>query len=205
MDSNVKIKICGLTTKKDIEVVNALEIDYVGFIFAPSKRQVTPEEARMLIGLLNPRIKTVGVFVDEEIDKVNQITDFALIDIAQLHGHETPKECGESTKPVWKSLLISSIKDVDKHVCYPDVSGILLDTFIQGVAGGSGKSFDWKMAKDMLRDKIILAGGLSPLNVLAAIKAIGPQVVDVSSGVETNGIKDLKKMKHFIGSVKGYE
>lgn len=204
MVTKVEIKICGLTTVEDIEKVNKLELDYVGFIFAPSKRQVTPEKAKQLIEKLNPRIKTVGVFVNETIDRVNKIADFCLLDIVQLHGSETPSYCQEICKPVWKALSIGAKEDVERYRLYPDVSGILLDTFRPGIVGGSGQTFSWDLAKDIPKDKLILAGGLSPSNVSLAIDVVMPRIVDVSSGVETNGIKDKEKIKEFIRSVKEY-
>ncbi|HHX60747.1 MAG TPA: phosphoribosylanthranilate isomerase [Epulopiscium sp.] len=207
MATRVEIKICGLRTIEDIEKINNLEIQYIGFVFAPSKRQVTPEQAKKLIQRLNPQIKTVGVFVNETMDKVNEIAAFCPLDIVQLHGDETPLYCSKIRKPVWKSLSIGSAGDVARHAHYPDVSGILLDTFIPGVPGGSGKAFSWDLAVftgGQTPSKIILAGGLSPSNVSLAIKTVGPQVVDVSSGVESDNVKDLDKIKQFIRSVRAY-
>ncbi len=202
MATRVKIKICGLRSLEDIEKINDLDIDYVGFVFAPSKRQVTPEKAKELMEKLNPAIKTVGVFVNEEIGTVNEIAALCQLDIVQLHGSETPRYCTKISRPVWKALAVGIKKDVQRHSAYPDVSGILLDTFIPGVPGGSGETFAWALAKDIPRDRIILAGGLSPANVGHAIDIVRPQVVDVSSGVETDGVKDIDKIKHFIRSVK---
>lgn len=200
-----KIKICGLTSKEDIEMVNGLAIDYVGFVFASSKREVTPRKAKELMKLLNPKIKTVGVFVNEDMSKVNEVAHLCSLDIVQLHGSETPKTCQKSTKPVWKAFSVATIKDVERHLCYPDVAGILLDTFVPGVPGGSGRTFNWDVATGIQRSNIILAGGLSPSNVGSAIDQIRPDVVDVSSGVEKDGVKDLGKIIEFIRSVKGYE
>lgn len=202
MATKVEIKVCGLTRLEDIEMINDLEVDYIGLVFAPSKRQVTPETAKELIKKLDPRIKTVGVFVNQTIDKVNEIADFCLLDIVQVHGDETADECSKIKKPVWKSLSIDTKEDIQRHRAYPDVSGILLDTFIPGVPGGSGKSFSWDLAKDIGRDTIILAGGLSPANVSRAIGLVKPWLVDVSSGVETSGLKDKEKIIKFIRGVK---
>ncbi len=204
MATDIEIKICGLRTMADIETINNLEIDYIGFVFAPSKRQVTPQIARQLIKILNPKIKTVGVFVNEAIEVVNEIADFCPLDMVQLHGDETPLYCSKIIKPVWKSLAVASRNDIERHLEYPDISGILLDNFMPGVPGGSGVAFLWDLAKDIPRDRIILAGGLSPHNAQEAIGKVGPHVVDISSGVETNGVKDKEKIKEFIRSVRAY-
>ena len=204
MATQVEIKICGLKTLADIEKINALDIDYIGFVFAPSKRQIGPQTAKDLIKALNPKIKTVGVFLNEELQKVNDIADYCNLDIVQLHGGESPRYCSQINRPVWKSLSVATIRDIERHRTYPDVSGVLLDTLISGVPGGSGIAFSWDIAKDIPRDNIILAGGLSPGNVSQAIEKVRPQVVDVSSGVESDGVKDIDKIKEFIRSVREY-
>ena len=205
MDTKVHIKICGLQTIQDIEIINDLAVDYVGFVFAPSQRKISPKKAKELKQRLRSDIKTVGIFVNEEISKVNQLAKNCLLDIVQLHGEEPPAYCSQIVRPVWKSLSIGSLEDVARHQDYSLVSGILLDTFIPGLAGGSGQTFDWDMASGLSREKLILAGGLSPSNVLQAIQKVRPHVVDVSSGVETKGIKDRVKIQAFIRSVKEYE
>ena len=204
MPTNIQIKVCGLTTIEEIEQINDLPIDYVGFVFAPSKRQITAKQAKTFRKRLNPRIKTVGVFVNETIGKVNEIADVSQLDIVQLHGNEPPSYCAQVMRPIWKSLSVATEKDVERHLVYLDVAGILLDTLVPGIPGGSGKAFNWDLGKDIPRDNIILAGGLSPANVGLASQIIRPQIVDVSSGVETNGMKDREKIKDFIRSVKEY-
>ena len=204
MVTKTQIKICGLSRLEDIKKINNFNIDYVGFVFAPSKRMIDPEQARILIKNLSPRIKSVGVFVDENLDNVNDIIDYCQLDIAQLHGSENPDYCLKINRPVWKSISISSREDIVKHEMYKKVDGILLDTFTPGLVGGSGRSFAWELAQGLKRDKVILAGGLSPSNVALAIDTLRPKVVDVSSGVESGGIKDFDKIKNFIRSVESY-
>ena len=200
-----KIKICGITRKDEIIGINKLQVDYVGFIFAPSKRQLSPFQARELIKLLNPRIKAVGVFVNENIDKVNEIVDYCNLDIVQLHGDETNDDCLKVSRPVWKSIAIKDRVSADRYKDYPQADGILLDTFVPGLAGGSGKTFDWEIVKDIPEDRIILAGGLTPNNSDNALEKINAPIVDVSTGVETKGLKDMKKIKEFIRSVKAMD
>lgn len=203
---DTKIKICGLKTEEDIEIINQLEIDYIGFVFADSKRKVTPKQAKVLREKLNPNIKAVGVFLNEKIDKVNEIARFCNLDLIQLHGNETNQYCSNVIKPVWKVLPISTLIDINKHKKYTQVDGILLDTLLEGIPGGSGKSFNWEIAKHLYRERFtVLAGGLSPSNVKEAINIVKPHVVDVSSGVEVDGVKNLNKIIEFIRSVEKYE
>lgn len=202
----VEIKICGLQRIEDIEIINKLDVHYAGFIFAPSKRKINIEQAKSLRKLLNPNIKAVGVFVNENIHTINSIANTCNLDIVQFHGEETPLFCSQAIVPVWKALSISSISDINKYQEYPDVHGILLDTFVKGQKGGTGKSFDWSLAREVSEEKFtILAGGLTPDNVHMAIKELRPHIVDVSSGVEVEGYKNRKKIQQFIRRVKEYE
>lgn len=206
MDMKVEIKICGLQRVKDIEIINTLDVQYVGFVFAPSKRKVTVEKVKTLRSLLNSNIKAVGVFVNESIDTVNSIATSCKLDIVQLHGEETPLFCSQVIVPVWKALSISSRSDIRMHRTYPNAAGILLDTFAWGEKGGTGKTFNWSLAKGISKEKFtILAGGLTSDNVHMAIQALKPHIVDVSSGVEVEGCKDKNKIQQFIRRVREYE
>ncbi|MBZ4644792.1 MAG: phosphoribosylanthranilate isomerase [Petroclostridium sp.] len=199
----VKIKICGLTSVRDILFVNQYHPDYVGFVFADSRRKVTPYIAREMIGLLSPSIKKVGVFVNEHIEKVNEISEICQLDIVQLHGNETPYYCLQVNKPVWKAVRVKDAKSLDVIKEYGSVDAILLDTFSEKQYGGTGTIFDWDMVKQAgIDQKIVLAGGLNAANVTSAIKAVRPYCVDVSSSVETDGIKDGAKIKEFIDRVR---
>lgn len=211
-----KVKICGLTRKEDIEFVNELLPEYVGFVFAKSKRQVSPDKAKELISLLNENIQTVGVFQDEDIDKVKNIAECLDLDIIQLHGTEN----GDYVKKlypfiVWKSLSIDAAdyleceellknrvdfhqKNIDKLSEY-EIDALLVDSSVKGVKGGTGISFNWNILNNLvLNKKLILAGGLSSENIEKAIEKAKPYAVDVSSGVEEDGIKNYSKMKSFI-------
>lgn len=187
-----KIKICGLMRDEDISYVNELTPDYIGFILSSGyRRTVDIETARRLKSKLNSNIKVIGVFVDEPINNI--ITDF--IDIVQLHGNETPEYCSKINVPVIKML---NTTDYDKIKEYePFVQYFLFDS-----GKGTGKVFEWnKIPKT--KKPFFLAGGLSSSNIKKAIKEVKPFAVDISSSVETNGIKDYKKIKEVIDIVRG--
>ena len=207
-----KIKICGVTRFEDIDYVNKLLPDYVGFVFAPSKRQVHLSQAKKLIEALDKSIKTVGVFVNEDCAKVKYIAKTLKLDILQFHANEDEIYIKNFKQlNVWKSISISvtkrtnimeNQKKIDTVSVYP-ISAILVDSCIKGINGGSGKSFDWSIFKNLNINKpIVLAGGLSLENITQAIMMVNPYCVDVSSGVETNGFKDYEKMKKFINKVR---
>ncbi len=195
----MKIKICGLTRLVDVEAVNALKPDYVGFVFAPtSKRRVTPDQAAELKRALDPTIEAVGVFVDETPENVAKLLDDGVIDLAQLHGSEDEGYLQElrklTTKPIIKAFRVRSEQDVLDAEKSP-ADHILLDA-----GAGTGTTFDWSLSRKVRRP-YFLAGGLNPDNIDAALE-LNPHAVDVSSGVETDGLKDQKKMAEFIAAVR---
>jgi len=205
----VKIKICGLKRQEDIEYVNELFPDYIGFVFAKSKRQVDSNLAKALGDLLDKRIKKVGVFVDEDINIVKNIAKDADLDILQFHGHEDQAYlCRFKDFTIWKSKSIDvSMKNSDDHIMdeinsYP-IDGVVLDSSIKGVSGGFGERFNWNLIYKLnIEKKLILAGGLTTENVCKALEIAKPYAVDISSGVETDGVKDFKKIKKFIEKVR---
>lgn len=181
-----KIKICGLTRQADIDAVNKYLPDYIGFVFVPeSKRYISFETAKLLKTKLNPKIKVVGVFINEPIEN---IPDF--LDIIQLHGEETQEYITELKNKIKKPVIALA-----KNKTQADY--ILFDN----EQGGSGKTFDWNLIETARL--CFLAGGLNASNVEKAIKKLNPFCVDISSGVETNGIKDEKKIKEIIEIVRG--
>ena len=198
-----KIKICGLKREEDIQYVNELLPDYVGFVFAKSPRQVNADRARELMRSLNKNIKKVGVFLNMEKEEVSHIAESCGLDVLQFHGEETPDYCHSFQQEVWKAFRIkdkNSLKEVEKYV----VDGYLLDTYTFGQYGGSGRTFSWELGRLLKKPKLlILAGGLQPNNVVKAIEALEPDVVDVSSGVEEDGAKSFEKMKQFIKNGRG--
>lgn len=197
-----RIKICGLTREEDIDHVNELKPDYVGFVFATSKRQVTPKEAIKLIEKLDKGIKKVGVFVNPSMEEARRIAEACDLDVLQFHGEEKPEDIIGFPQETWKSFRIKDQESFRELEAY-SVGGYLLDTYVKGQQGGTGKAFDWNIDSNINKNKmIILAGGLSPENVEEAVRKMKPHVVDVSSGVETDGYKDFEKIKKFIEKVR---
>lgn len=199
----IKIKICGLKNNNDISYINALKPDYVGFVFAKSKRQVDKYQAKNLIKNLDIEIKKVGVFVNASYDEINEIARHCNLDILQLHGDENPIFCDSFNYPVWKAIGIKDNESFKKINNY-NVDGYVLDTCSSNQYGGTGKKFDWNIAQDTKDKFVILAGGLTVENVEQGIKIVNPRAVDVSSGVEMDGNKDFEKMKRFIEKVRNY-
>ena len=195
-----KIKFCGLSRSCDIEAANELKPEYVGFVFTKkSKRYVTPEKAKELKQLLDPEIKAVGVFVNENPERAALLLNNNVIDIAQLHGSEDEDYIRQlrnlTDKSIIKAFRIETARDIaDAEVCTADY--ILLDS-----GAGTGTVFDWKMIQDIGRP-YFLAGGLGVHNVKNALKSLHPFAVDVSSGIETNGVKDKIKMTEFAAAVR---
>ncbi len=197
------IKMCGLTRECDIQAVNEIKPEYIGFVFwAKSKRYLSPEKALELKKQLDENIKAVGVFVDESVEKVAELLENDIIDIAQLHGHENEdyiKNLREMTdKPMIQAFRIRSESDIEKAV-RSTADMILLDAGM-----GNGNVFDWSLIKNIQRP-YFLAGGLNGENVAEAVKILKPYAVDVSSGIETDGLKDMKKMAEFSAVVRKEE
>lgn len=199
-----KVKICGLTRMEDIRAANQFHPDYIGFVFAKSRRQVDTDTARKLKSTLDGGIKAVGVFVDEEIDTVVSLVKENIIDAVQLHGNEDGKYIAKLrakiSVPIIKAVSVQSREQVLSANRLP-CDYLLLDTYVPGEQGGSGKSFDWSIIPK-IQKPYFLAGGLDSRKVADAIKILHPYGVDVSSGVETDGLKDSGKMAEFIYKVR---
>lgn len=194
------IKMCGLSRECDIKAVNQIKPEYIGFVFfGKSRRYISPEKALELKQLLDKNIKAVGVFVDESVEKVAELLESGVIDVAQLHGHETEEyiyHLREMTKkPVIQAFRIHSHDDAEKAV-KSTADMILLDA-----GAGDGTVFDWSLIKNIQRP-YFLAGGLDCENIAEAVRTIKPYAVDVSSGIETDGLKDIKKMTVFAMAVR---
>lgn len=195
-----KIKLCGLSRACDIEAANELMPDYIGFVFAPkSKRYVTPEKASELRLLLAPGITAVGVFVDESLETVADLLHQGIIEIAQLHGNEDEdyiRKLRQITgKPVIRAFRIETAEDI-LHAQQSRADYILLDS-----GAGTGTVFDWELIRNIKRP-YFLAGGLSPDNAGTAVRMLHPFAVDVSSGIESRGLKDKAKMTAFTAAVR---
>ncbi|WP_294577647.1 phosphoribosylanthranilate isomerase [uncultured Thomasclavelia sp.] len=194
----MKIKICGLFRNQDIDYVNAYQPDYIGFVFAKSKRQVTYQLAKQLKQQLDPNILAVGVFVDSNLDIIEKLADDKIIDLVQLHGNEDVAYIRQLKKriqlPIIKAIKMSNNIDL-KKLNYP-VDYYLLDN----VVSGSGQTFNWSLIKEI--DKpFFLAGGLNLNNLDQALK-IKAYGLDLSSGVETDGCKDRNKIEQVVRRVK---
>lgn len=197
-----KIKICGLTRSEDIAAVNRLMPDYIGFVFAKSRRQVTPAEAKELRKQLKREIQAVGIFVNENPETVAAVASCGAIDLIQLHGDENAGYCCKlrtlTSLPIIKAIRIKDEADLTGISAF-DCDYYLFDTLEDDHYGGTGKAFrhECLLAANMEKP-FFLAGGLDPDNVAAAVALVKPFGVDTSSGVETSGIKDAKRIEEFI-------
>lgn len=204
-ENRTKVKICGLTTLEDARFVSGALADYLGFIFYPdSPRYVEPAKAGAIINWLEGPQK-VGVFVNQPLDDVNSIAKTTGIDLVQLHGNESPEYCELVEKPVIKVFHITDDKTasdlMDEIASYMNaVDYFLFDTKADGLWGGTGKTFDWNVLKDITDEKpYFLSGGLMSDNVNKAIEAVRPYAVDLSSGLEDSpGLKDFDKIEQFF-------
>lgn len=196
-----RIKLCGLTRPEDIAAANALQPEYIGFVFAPkSKRYVSPQQAALLRARLDPAIKAVGVFVNEPPEAVASLLNMGIIDIAQLHGQEDETYIQRlrslTNKPLIQAFRVTDVASLANAQKSP-ADLILLDSG----AGGTGTAFDWTVL-DKFSRLYFLAGGLGPDTVGNAVKRFHPYAVDVSSGIETAGKKDPAKMAAFVAAVR---
>ncbi len=200
--AEVKVKICGLKRPEDTDMANDLQPEYVGFVFAPSRRQVTVDEAEALCRRLDESILRVGVFVNSPRDRMMDAAERCRLDVLQLHGTESPDACLGFGPGIWKAFAVRS-NDVRTQWKDYKVDGYLVDAYHPKKPGGSGRRFDWDLVAGLSREvTLILAGGLTPDNVRAAIAAVQPFAVDVSSGVERGGQKDRALMARFIDEVR---
>lgn len=198
-----RVKICGITNVQDaLHAVNC-GADALGFIFAPSKRRVTVDQVRDIVRNLPPYVTKVGVFVDSDIEEVEQTMSACSLDIAQLHGSESPEYCHKLFPRVVKAFKVRDQESLDELPRYK-VRGYLLDSYVEGRNGGTGVSFNWDLARDASQfGPVIISGGLHPGNVWLAITMVEPFAVDVCSGVEAvPGKKDPGKVRDFIQAVR---
>lgn len=210
-----KVKICGLRTVEHALVAAQAGADFLGIVFAPSHRQILPEEARKIIQVVtcdpeHPRM--VGIFVNRPTSEINEIANYCKLDWVQLSGTESWDSCKEIEYPIIKTIHISATKTSDEVIDEIEKGHqlhqrrdlrYLIDTRMENTFGGTGQTFDWRIAAIVAaRFPVIIAGGLTPVNVNQLLGQVKPWGVDVSSGVETNGHKDTNKIKCFIQAVK---
>jgi phosphoribosylanthranilate isomerase len=198
----IPVKICGITRPEDAQLAVSLGAAAIGFIFyRPSPRYVTPERAAEIVRVLPPFVTTVGVFVDEPVDAMNAIAERCRLDRIQLHGHEPHETLARLNRRGYRAFRLQQPAEVDAVIAAPD-RAVLLDTYQPDLYGGTGRPFDWSWARRLAERlgeqdrRVILAGGLTPDTVPAALREVRPHALDISSGVEAApGVKDEHKLR----------
>lgn len=192
----MKLKFCGLTREADIEAANKTGPDYIGFVFAESRRRVSDLDAARLKARLDPAIKAAGVFVNDTPEHIAALAGEGIIALAQLHGDEDARVIERLRRltdvPLIKAVRVAARADIERALALP-VDYLLLDTYVGHAYGGSGKTFDWSLIGDIPKP-YFLAGGLRVENLEQALQT-GAYALDLSSGIETNGVKDPAKMR----------
>lgn len=200
-----RVKICGITQLSDAQTAIDAGVNALGFVFyEPSPRNVEPQAAQNIIRQLPPFVTTTALFVNQQVDRVQQIIEQVQPDLLQFHGDEDNDYCRQFNRPFIKALRVKDSEDlVALSSQYPDARALLLDTYVKGVPGGTGAAFNWQIIPLAMRSRIILAGGLDESNVAAAVEQIKPYAVDVSGGVEREkGVKCSFKIKGFMDAVQ---
>lgn len=203
--TRVRVKICGITRPEDALVAANCGADAIGMVFyKPSPRAISIPRACEITGQLPPFISKVALFVNAEQDFIKEVLSSVAIDILQFHGEETPEQCSQYAKPFIKAIRMQDNVDlVEIEKQYKSAAALLVDTYVQGEAGGTGRVFDWSRIPGGLDKPLILAGGLTAGNVVDAINQVKPYAVDVSGGVESGkGIKSAEKVAEFIQEVR---
>jgi phosphoribosylanthranilate isomerase len=210
----IRIKICGIRDKTHALAAAEAGADFIGLVFARSQRHVSPAQARQIASAVKESghaAKVVGVFVNAPVFQVNEIADFCALDVVQLSGNESWEYCRKIVSPVIKAIRIG---EQSSDELYAELSAAtkllsrqrfvtLLDSQVEGKYGGTGESFNWNLAQEIAKSyPVIIAGGLDATNVAELIEKVAPWGVDVSSGVETRGVKDIAKIRAFIEAVR---
>lgn len=201
----VRSKICGITRVEDALSAVEAGADAIGLVFYDkSPRAVSVAQAMAIIRALPPFVTTVGLFVNASRAEIRDLLQAVPLDLLQFHGDETPEQCEGHGRPFIKALRVQSGMDLHAHcAAFSGAAGVLLDTFVAGVPGGTGEVFDWSLVPPGLAKPVILAGGLVSGNVAEAIAQVRPYAVDVSGGVEASkGIKDPQRVRDFVAAVR---
>jgi phosphoribosylanthranilate isomerase len=219
------VKICGVSDVTHARAAAALGADFIGMVFAPSRRQVTLGQAKRIAeglgtvehdspagtdangvekALSQHRPLVVGVFADQDADTINAICDDVGLDLVQLSGSEPWEVCAHIRRPIFKCMKVRDGESPEQLMAHVHEGAIvLLDPYVEGTYGGTGKTLDWNVASEIARNTTtVLAGGLTPDNIGKAVEVVHPWAVDVSSGVETDGVKDVDKIRAFIAAAK---
>ena len=209
-----RVKICGIRDEPHALAAVEAGADFIGLVFAPSRRQVSPAQAREIANAVKKNsaaTKVVGVFVNAPVFQINEIADFCALDVIQLSGNESWEDCHNVANPVIKAIRVG--QQSPEEIC-AELSAAgrllgggrfvtLLDSEVEGKYGGTGEIFNWDLAQEVAKKfPVIIAGGLDPQNVATLIKRVSPWGVDVSSGVESNGLKDASKIRAFVEAVR---
>lgn len=205
MKLRTRVKICGITRPEDAIAAARLGVDAIGLVFyAKSPRNLDIAQAQAICTALPGFVTTVALFLNPDESLVNEVISKVDVDLIQFHGTEAAAYCESFTRPYIKALGVSGEDDVDELVgSYPSARSLLLDSHVQGAAGGTGETFDWLSIPEQIRQQIILAGGLKPDNVAQAIQQVRPYAIDLSSGVESApGIKDINLMTRLMQQVR---
>ncbi len=201
-----RVKICGITKPSDAEFVASCGVDAIGLVFYPKSPRYVSDFglAREIIAACGPFVTAVALMVNSDEGEINRLLREVPVSLLQFHGDEGNEFCTRFERPFIKAIRVKHDLNVADDIAkFPDARGILLDSYTPGIPGGTGESFNWEKVPVNPRNHIILAGGLSPDNVQAAIRATEPYGVDVSSGVEVSpGIKDKQKVKAFVSKAK---
>ena len=205
---STRVKICGITRIEDALTAVRLGANAIGFIFwDKSTRYIDPKEARKIVMALPPFVTVVGVYVNPSSEWVEETCSIAGLNLLQFHGDELPEFCSQFPLPYIKAVRIRSGIDLLQYAAqYSSSNGLLLDSYVEGVPGGTGRTFEWSLIPENLSLPLIVSGGLDAKNVCEAIRKARPWAVDVSSGVEiTKGIKDADKIAAFMTGVRNGE
>ena len=194
----VKIKICGIRRLEDIKIVNKYKPDYIGFVFAKSKRKISHELAYKLKQNLNSDIISVGVFVDASQDEILKLFNDKIIEVAQLHGNESEEFIKNLKAKTNDELKIIKAVEISEDIDLNEYDNTSADYLLLDSGKGSGKTFDWNLVKNDLKKEFFLAGGLSSSNIEEAVRKFNPYAVDLSSSLEIDGFKDENKIKELM-------
>ncbi|MGH8652766.1 MAG: phosphoribosylanthranilate isomerase [Gammaproteobacteria bacterium] len=204
LPQRVRVKFCGITCPKDAVAAAALGVDAVGLVFyAASAHVVGIKQAQGIAAVLPPFVSKIGLFVNESEVRIREILHQVPLDLLQFHGDESPEDCALFERPYIKAIAMQRGVDLTQTARrYGAAKGLLVDAYVPGQRGGTGRCFEWSLASVAVDRPLILAGGLTPRNVADAIRAVRPYGVDVSGGIESEkGVKDHRKMRLFMKGV----